>query len=108
MDEPSDDAIASKPTRTQPVHRGLGWLVAAVGVGILLAATGVVQWPASRRCRAIFCEPTHWQIACIGVAFLCAGLALVIPPRFKRLLRVNAGVLVVCFLAGVIGSLWSR
>ena len=79
-------------------------ILVGVGLFILGGYLGVYYWPPIRQCRAIFCDPYHWQILAIGGAFLCAGLSFVIPEKFRLLGKVNAAVLLFALFAGIIGS----
>lgn len=83
-------------------------IVGGAGLFIVGAYAGWYYWPPIRACRAVFCDPYHWQVLAIGVAFVCAGLAFVIPERFRLTGQLNAAVLVVSLLAGVIGAFAAR
>lgn len=83
-------------------------IAGGTGLFIIGAYAGIYYWPPIRRCRAIFCDPNHWQILSIGIAFLCAGLAYVIPERYALLGKVNATILLATLLAGIIGSFAAR
>ena len=83
-------------------------IVGGVGLFIIGAYSGLYYWPPIRRCKAIFCDPYHWQVLSIGIAFLCAGLAYIIPERLRLLGKVNAFMLLISLLAGVIGSFAAR
>lgn len=81
-------------------------LVSLPALLIVLLYFRIIPWTAPKRCRAVFCDPYHWQILVIGIAFFCAGLALIIPASWRKVTSINAVILVVCFVAGVIGSLF--
>ena len=83
-------------------------LCSAPGIFILLQYFGVVRTSYVGRCRAIFCEPDHWQVLCFGLAFFCVGLAFLIPQRFPVLGTVNALALVGCFVSAIIGTFFYR
>lgn len=88
----------------------LGAIVAVPGLFNLLSYLGIIPWYRSPglRCRAIFCDPFHWQVGAFGLAFLCAGLAFIIPPRYARLGTLNGVTLLVALVSAVAGSFWAR
>jgi hypothetical protein len=79
-------------------------IVGSVGAFITSAYLGWIYFPPVRRCQAVFCDPYHWQILSHGIAFLTAGLALVIPARFQRIGRLNGICLLTSLIAGIVGS----
>jgi hypothetical protein len=83
-------------------------IVGGVGLFIIGAYAGVYYWPPIRRCRAIFCDPYHWQVLAIGIAFFCAGLAYVIPEKWRIVGTLNALLLLAALLSGIIGSFAAR
>ena len=91
-----------------PARAALFLIVGGVGAFIIGAYAGLYYWPPIRRCRAVFCDPDHWQVLALGVAFFCAGLAFVIPPRLRLIGRLNSVLLVACLLGGVIGAFAAR
>ncbi|HVY05477.1 MAG TPA: hypothetical protein VHB46_05835 [Burkholderiales bacterium] len=74
----------------------------------ILLYFGVIPWTPPKRCRAVFCDPYHWQLPAIGIAFFCAGLSLVIPPERRVLARINGLAILGGFMAGVAGSFFFR
>ncbi len=93
-------AIAEAPA-------ALGGTVCIPALVLILSYFGVIRTP-PKKCRAVFCDPYHWQILVIGIAFLCAGLALIIPANNNGLARINGLILLSCFVAGVVGSFFFR
>lgn len=83
-------------------------LLAGTGLFIIGAYSGLYYWPPIRQCRAIFCDPYHWQILALGIAFFCAGLAYLIPERYKLVGTINATLLFAALFSGVIGSFAAR
>jgi hypothetical protein len=83
-------------------------LFCGTGLFIVLQYFGVIPASPGRRCRAIFCEPDHWQVLCFGLSFLCAGLAILTPPRYPRLGKAFGMALIGNLLAGLIGSFLFR
>ena len=79
-----------------------------IGLFIIGAYFGLYYWPPVRRCRAIFCDPYHWQILAIGIAFFCAGVTFLIPKEWRIFGNLNAMVLVVSLLSGIVGSFLAR
>lgn len=100
----------------QPDEFSMSWqgrmallvIVGGTGIFIIGAYAGLYDWPPMRSCRAIFCDPYHWQILAIGIAFFCAGLAYVIPSHLRALGKFNAMVLVTSLLAGILGAFAAR
>ena len=86
----------------------LAALVASPGVFLMLGYFGVISFESRRPCRAIFCEPTHWQVLCIGLAFFCAGLSFVMPPRWRLVGAINSMAVLGCLLAGIVGTFFFR
>lgn len=83
-------------------------LIAAPAMVIVLSYFGVIPWRPSQRCRAAFCDPYHWQILVLGIGFLFTSLVFVIPPDNRPLARLNGMAMLVCFVAGVVGTLFFR
>lgn len=82
-------------------------LVCAMGAFILLLSLGVIPWSPtpSRRQRAIFADPYHWQIGVVGLAFFSAGVAMALDQRRPRLARtasIIAALSLVAAIAGVV------
>ena len=86
----------------------LASLVASPGIFLMLGYFRVISFESRRPCRAIFCEPTHWQVLCIGLAFFCAGLSLVIPQRWRLIGSINAIAVLGCLVAGIAGTFFFR
>ena len=87
------------------------WLfivIGGTGLFIIGSYLGFYYWPPIRRCKAIFCDPYHWQILAFGIAFFCAGLAYLIPKEWKRLVNLIAATLLVCLISGIVGSFAAR
>ena len=83
-------------------------LAGGMGLFIILLYAGVVPWQPRGRCRAIFCDPYHWQVLSLGIAFVCAGLSFAIPRHWKAVGRLCSATLVVSFAAGLVGSFLAR
>jgi hypothetical protein len=88
--------------------RFLATLCAASGAFIVLLYLGVVPWRRVGRCRALLCDPYHWQVLCFGVAFAAAGALFLIPPRLAPLGRLVALLAVASFAAALGGALLAR
>lgn len=86
----------------------LFFLVGGSGLFTILSYAGVIYWPPIRRCRAIFCDPYHWQVFSFGLAFWCAGFAFFIPEHLRIVGRLNSICLLVSLLAGIIGAFAAR
>lgn len=102
---PDDEDWNQRLPKNRPLWAALVCIPALV---LILSYFGVIPWSPPKRCRAVFCDPYHWQILVIGIAFLCAGFSLIIPADNKRLAQINWLILLSCFIAGVIGSLFFR
>lgn len=99
----SDDTAMSWSTRL-----GLFVVVGGTGLFIIGAYLDIYHWPPVRKCRAIFCDPYHWQILAIGIAFFCAGLAYLIPKGCRTLGTLNSFVLLASLLSGIVGSFMAK
>ena len=81
---------------------GLGFLL--TGVLAILLSLDVIEYVDLRPNRiAIFNDPHTWQVFVLGVMFTSLGLAGFIPVRMRWLGRMNIIVLLVSFLAVVVG-----
>ena len=100
---PDDEDWNQRLPKDRPLWAALICIPALV---LILSYFGIIPWTPLRRCRAVFCDPYHWQVLVIKIAFLCAGLALIIPAGYKRLAKINGLILLGCFVAGVVGSLF--
>ena len=56
----------------------------------------------------IFIDPHTWEVFALGVMLTTFGLAAIIPPNLKLLGRVNNWVLLISFLAVVIGVILKK
>jgi len=108
-EQPMNRPVDEDWKRQLPKHRPL-WaaLVCIPAIVVILSYFGVIPWMPPKNCRAVFCDPHHWQILVIGIAFLCAALSLIIPARWPKLATMNALILLACFVAGVGGSFFFR
>jgi hypothetical protein len=108
-EQPINRPVDEEWKRQLPKQRRL-WaaLVCIPALVLILSYFGVIPWMPPKRCKAVFCDPYHWQILVIGIAFLCAALTFIIPARWPKLAAINGLILLACFLAGVAGSLFFR
>jgi hypothetical protein len=79
-------------------------LLSSVGLLIILSYSSILPWVPSRHCRAIFCDPYHWQVLSFGIAFLCAGFTFIIPQGWRAIGKINALGVLGGFLVGLIGA----
>lgn len=86
----------------------LSVILGGMGGFIVLLYLGVIPWRPTRYCRAVFCDPYHWQVLCFGLAFLMAGLAFVIPQRWRLLGKTGSWIFVVTLLSAIVGSFAAR
>ncbi|WP_284101138.1 hypothetical protein [Parachitinimonas caeni] len=96
------------PQPSLPTRLLLFCLCGGTGLFIILTYAGIVPWKPSGRCRAIFCDPYHWQVLCFGITFFCAGSAFVLPRRWHRVGQLNGLCLLIALLAGLTGSFLFR
>ena len=84
-------------------------LFSTVGGFLICAYAGLIDISqAPTRRRAIFDDPHHWQILCIGIAFVLAGIQFAFAQGPRWLLAINGTALLLCFGGGVLGSLLAR
>lgn len=83
-------------------------LAGSLGLFIILLYAGILPWRPRGRCRAIFCDPYHWQVLSFGITFLCASLSVVIPRHWKAVGMLCSTTLVVSLVAGLVGSFLAR
>lgn len=85
-------------------------IAAGVGAFFILSYFGIFDWPPLRpgRRRAIFSDPHHWQILSIGIAFVCAGVAFIIPRGWTVIGKACSLLLLVSLLAGILGAFLAR
>ncbi len=57
---------------------------------------------------AIFNDPHTWEAFAVGMTMLCFGLANLIPPYMKKLGKLNTIILLISFIAILIGILLKR
>lgn len=88
----------------QPARIGLAAALGAAGLAIIAAYFGAFNHPPASECLAIFCDPYHWQILAIGIAFSSGSASLLIPEGWPATERFNATLLLLSFLAGFAGS----
>lgn len=79
-----------------------------MGAFIVLLYLGVIPWQPRARCRAVFCDPYHWQVLCFGLVFLLAGLSFLIPARLRVLRVLSSVMLITLFFGAFIGTFFAR
>ena len=91
-----------------PISGRTSWvlfaLLAGTGGFIVLLYLGIIPWRSSGRCRAVFCDPYHWQVLCFGTTFLLAGLAFIIPQRHRVLGSACSVGFIVSLLSAIVGT----
>lgn len=101
----TQDSYGSHPKENKAGFKVVSGLCLAVGLFYIAASLGIIPDDGRPPRRTpIFDHPRHWQITAIGIAFFCAGLGNLIPPRMKLLLSLNGLLCLLSFLAGLIGS----
>lgn len=82
----------------------LGGLPILGGVLTILVSLSVLPYIDTRPSRiAIFNDPHTWEVFALGVMLTTFGLASIIPPKMKLLGRLNNWMLLISFLAVVLG-----
>jgi hypothetical protein len=81
--------------------------IGGAGLLLVLGYFGLVPWRPSPRCRAIFCDPYHWQVLGLGIAFCCIGLTFIVPRRHAGLGRACALIAALAFGISLIGALFA-
>jgi len=87
----------------------LGGLPMLGGVLTILVSLSVLPYIDTRPNRiAIFNDPHTWEVFALGVMLTTFGLAAIIPPRMKLLGNLNRWVLLISFVAVVIGVILKK
>ncbi len=87
----------------------LGGLPILGGVLTILVSLDVLPYVDLRPNRiAIFNDPHTWEVFALGVTMTTFGLAAIIPPGMKLLGNLNKWVLLISFLAVVIGVILKK
>ena len=81
-----------------------GGLPILAGVLAILVSLSVLPYIDTRPNRiAIFNDPHTWEVFALGIMLTTFGLASIIPPKMKLLGRLNNWMLLISFLAVVLG-----
>ena len=81
-----------------------GGLPILAGVLAVLVSLSILPYIDTRPSRiAIFNDPHTWEVFALGVMLTTFGLASIIPPKMKLLGRLNNWMLLISFLAVVLG-----
>jgi len=87
----------------------LGLVPAGLGILDLLIALNLIEYRDPRPERvAIFNDPHSWEVFAIGAMFLFFGIANLLPARLKLLGRLNVYLLLISFLAVVLGVILKK
>ena len=79
------------------------------GVLAILVSLSVIPYVDTRPSRiAIFNDPHTWEVFALGVMLTTFRFASIIPPRMKLLGRLNNWVLLISFVAVVIGVILEK
>ena len=81
-------------------------VTSGMGVLFILEYARVLPWRHPYNCRAVFCDPYHWQILAFGICFFCMGLNFIIPTRMRELSSWNKSFVITALIAGLVGSLF--
>lgn len=93
--------------RLQTWPARIALMLALCSGGMLLIAFyfGWLPWPRPQHCRAVLCDPAHWQLLMIGVGFVLLGLPLLVPARHTSAVGWMVLIAIACLMSGVIGLL---
>lgn len=87
----------------------LGGLPILGGILTILVSLNILPYVDLRPERiAVFNDPHTWEVFAVGMTMLCFGIANILPPQMKWLGRLNAFLLLVSFLAVVIGVILKK
>ena len=87
----------------------LGGLPILGGILTILVSLNILPYIDLRPERiAIFNDPHTWEVFAVGMTMLCFGLANLIPQHMKRLGKLNGFILLMSFLAVLIGIILKR
>jgi hypothetical protein len=87
----------------------LGGLPIFAGMLTILLSLNIIPYVDLRPNRiAVFNDPHTWEVFAVGMTMLCFGIANILPPHMKWLGRLNTILLLVSFLAVVIGFILKR
>jgi hypothetical protein len=95
-----------KPYKELP--KWIAFLFICIGAYIVLISLDIIPYNVdyARSKRAVFKDPHHWQITCIGAAFLFTGFQIFMGNQNKRLSFMNGLVILPCFLVPMIWFLY--
>ena len=84
----------------------LGGLPIIGGILTMLVSVDLLPYMDLHPSRiAIFNDPHTWEVFAVGTMMLSLGIANILPPHLKFLGKINLFVLLISFLAVVIGVL---
>ena len=79
------------------------------GVLTMLVSLSIIPYIDTRPSRiAIFNDPHTWEVFAVGAMLTIFGLASIIPPKMKLLGRLNNWLLLISFVAVVIGLILKK
>ena len=86
-----------------------GGLPILAGVLTILVSLNILPYVDTRPSRiAIFNDPHTWEVFALGIMLTAFGLASIIPPKMKLLGRLNNWILLISFLAVVVGVILKK
>ena len=87
----------------------IGVLLMISGVVDILVSLNIIKYVDTRPNRiAIFNDPHTWEVFALGATLLFFGIANILPARMKILGRINNYLLLISFLAVVIGVILQK
>ena len=87
----------------------LGGLPILAGILTILLSLNIFPYVDLRPSQiAVFNDPHTWEVFAVGMTMLCLGIANLLPPHMKWFGRLNNFILLVSFLAVVIGVILKK
>jgi hypothetical protein len=102
--------LSGKDFANSPIGKFfLGGLPILGGILTILVSLNILPYVDLHPNRiAIFNDPHTWEAFVVGMTMLCFGIANILPPHIKWLGKFNNFVLLISFLAVVIGVILSE
>lgn len=87
----------------------IGILLIISGVVDILVSLNLIEYIDTRPDRiAIFNDPHTWEVFALGATLIFFGAANIIPARMKLLGKLNISLLLISFIAVVIGIILKK
>jgi hypothetical protein len=100
---------ASDLRNSSSIRVFIGIFLIIAGVVDILVSLDLIEYIDTRPNRiAIFNDPHTWEVFALGTTLLFFGIANILPARMKFLGRLNASLLLISFIAVVIGVILQK